>query len=374
VTHAALDALLPLPADQLIARRWEAVSAFLAARDLDPGELGAFMLDRVGPGELLLTSSPVHGLANATSDLDFIRVQEAEISGPRISTKIFERGHHLEVVSFAASEVKRNLDELAGLAALPPAEVVAGFRSWDKRFEPRRKQTERIVNGITLDGRAPYLHALPALALVWSRAALQLAAEQAAHLSLAEAAGESRGRVGYAYNVLLHLMDAVLSLHGDVYTTRKWYALRWARFARAGGWHDEPYRELAAGIERARSTVSDALAPGFDAPLAPAYAELVDAAARATGAAAGVRITLEPAGGAAWHAFLPGSGLVSGAGRSLLVTGDWPPPAGPFPLAGPDGAAALDARTAATALRAIRAGLLTARVDYQPLGHQEGAA
>jgi hypothetical protein len=369
VTHAALDALLPLPADQLIARRWEAVSAFLAARDLDPGELGAFMLDRVGPGELLLTSSPVHGLANATSDLDFIRVQEAEISGPRISTKIFERGHHLEVVSFAASEVKRNLDQLEALAALPPAEVVAGFRSWDKRFEPRRKQTERIVNGITLDGRAPYLHALPALALVWSRAALQLAAEQAAHLSLAEAAGESRGRVGYAYNVLLHLMDAVLSLHGDVYTTRKWYALRWARFARTDAWHDEPYRHLAAGIEYARTGVSAALAPGFDAPLAPEYAALVDGAARATGAAAGVRVTLEPVEGAAWHAFLPGSGLVSGAGRSLLVTGDWPPPAGPFPLAGPDGLAALDAATAATALRAVRAGLLTVRIDYL-----EGAA
>lgn len=375
VKNAVLEALLPIPPAELVATRWEAVSSFLAERELDPGDLGAFMLDRVGSGELLLTSSPVHGLANPTSDLDFIRVQEAGISGPRISTKIFERGHHLEVVSFSAAEVKRNLDALAELAGASPAEVVAGFRGWDKRYEPRRKQTERIVNGVTLDGRAPYLSALPALALVWSRAALQTAAEQTAHLCLAEAAGETRGRVGYAYNVLLHLMDCVLSLHGDVYTTRKWYVLRWARYARRNLWHDDRYRALAAGIEDARTTVSDALRPDHRSPLAGTYAGLLTDAARATGAAASITIALTPADDAEYHPFLPGSGMVSAGDRSLLVTGDWPPPAEPVPLAD---LAALDSRTAATALRAIRAGVATARIAYRPFDgtsdDKEGAA
>jgi Family of unknown function (DUF6001) len=371
VTHAALEALLPVPPDDLVATRREAVSAFLAERALDPGELAAFMLDRVGPGELLLTSSPVHGLANPTSDLDFIRVQEAAITGPRVSTKIFERGHHLEVVSFSAAEVERNLDALAELATAAPAEVVAGFRTWDKRFEPRRKQTERIVNGLTLDGRAPYLPALPALALIWSRAALQAAAEQAAHLCLAEAAGETRARVGYACNVLLHLMDCVLSLHGDVYTTRKWYLLRWARFVRRDVWHDGRYAALAAGIERARATVTRALGPDHRSPLAGAFAALVTEAARATGAAASIDAAVTPAGDAEHHPFLPGSGVVRAAGRSLLVAGGWPPQSAPAPLAD---LAGLHAGAAATALRAIRAGLATTGITYRPFDDEEGTA
>ena len=84
--------------------------------------------ERIGPGQLLLTSSPVHGLANPTSDLDFIRIQTEPMDGPRIATKIFEHGHHLEVVSFSAAEVRRNLHELADLATRPPGAVVAGFR------------------------------------------------------------------------------------------------------------------------------------------------------------------------------------------------------------------------------------------------------
>lgn len=362
MTSTALASLLPVPPEDLVATRWAAVRRFLADRDLSADDLGAFMLGRVGPGELLLTSSPVHGLANPSSDFDFIRIQEAEISGPRISTKIFDRGHHLEVVSFSGTELKRNLDELAALAALPPARTVAGFRGWDKKFEPRRKQTERIVNGVTLDGRAPYLAHLPALALVWSRAALHTAAEQAAHLCLAEAAGETRGRVGYAYNVLLHLMDSVLSTHGDVYTTRKWYVLRWTRFAGRDAWHDDTYRAAGAAIEQARIAVSTALRPGYTGSLAGVHTDLVIAVARATGAASGITAAITVADDAEYHHYLPGAGMVSAGGRSLLVTGDWPPDPEPVPLAT---LADLDRRAAATALRAIRAGVAGVHIGYR---------
>ncbi|SCD34499.1 hypothetical protein GA0115239_100824 [Streptomyces sp. BpilaLS-43] len=355
-----------LSPDELTARRHAQVTAFLGGRDLDPGWLSDLMRERVGEGLLLLTSSPVHGLANPTSDLDFIRIQEAAIDGPRISTKIFENGHHLEVVSFSEAELASNLDELERLAALPAEGTVAGFRAWDKQREPRRKQTERIVNGIAMDGSAPYLGALPALGRVWSRAALHTAVEQVVHTTLAEKAGEARGRVGYAYNVLLHLMDALLSHHGDVYTTRKWYVLRWTRLMAEGGWHDEHLQSVAVGLERLRKDVHTFLAPDLAGePLAAPFAELALAAVRATGTARGVTVGVELSGGV--EAFLPGSALLLGPDGGVVLPGVGAASDLPFTGApvGLDDLAALDAPAAATLLRALRAGAARLRIGYQ---------
>lgn len=355
-----------LSPDELTARRHAEVTAFLAGRRLDPAWLSALMRDQVGEGLLLLTSSPVHGLANSTSDLDFIRVQEAGIDGPRISTKIFENGHHLEVVSFGRDELASSLDELNRLAGLPAEETVAGFRAWDKQREPRRKQTERIVNGITLDGTAPFLPWLPALSRVWSRASLQTAVEQAVHAVLAEAAGESRGRVGYAYNVLLHLMDALLSHHGDVYTTRKWYVLRWSRLVAGGGWHDERLQAVASDVERLRKGIGAALGPAAAGePLAGAFTAAVLDAVRATGTARSVTVGAEVTGSV--QPYLPGASLLLdsraavvlpavGAERDLALTGS---PVGLEELSG------LDPKAAASLLRALRAGAARLRIGYR---------
>ncbi|WP_432129342.1 DUF6001 family protein [Streptomyces sp. bgisy082] len=354
-----------LSPDELTARRHAHVSDFLAGRSLDPAWLSAVMRDQVGEGLLMLTSSPVHGLANPTSDLDFIRIQEAGIDGPRISTKIFENGHHLEVVSFGRAELAANLDELNRLAALTPEETVAGFRAWDKTREPRRKQTERIVNGITLDGTAPFLEWLPALSRVWSRASLQTAVEQAVHSVLAETAGETRGRVGYAYNVLLHLMDALLSHHGDVYTTRKWYVLRWTRLVAAGDWHDEQLQAVATNVERLRKGVSAALEPASAGePLAGAFTAAVLDAVRATGTAGSVTVGVELTGTV--QPYLPGASLLLGSGAGVVLPGvgtgaDVPLTCSPVGL---DELAGLDAQSATTLLRALRAGAARLRIGY----------
>lgn len=354
-----------LSSDELTARRHAHVTAFLSGRGLAPVWLSELMRERVGDGLLLLTSSPVHGLANPTSDLDFIRIQEAAIDGPRISTKIFEDGHHLEVVSFSEAELASNLDELNRLAGLPAEQTVAGFRAWDKQREPRRKQTERIVNGITMDGSAPYLPWLPALSRVWSRAALQTAVEQVAHAALAEAAGETRGRVGYAYNVLLHLMDGLLSHHGDVYTTRKWYVLRWTRLMAEGGWHDERLQSVAAGLERLRKDVHTRLDPArADEALAAPFTELVVDAVQATGTARAVTVGVELTGRV--QAFLPGASVLLGAGSGVVLPGfgaesDLPFTGAPAAL---DELSVLDAPTAASLLRALRAGAARLRIGY----------
>ncbi|MDM4721526.1 DUF6001 family protein [Micromonospora sp. WMMA1363] len=352
-----------LSPQELTARRYEHVRTFLAGRDLNPGWLSGLMHERVGPGRLLLTSSPVHGLANPTSDLDFIRIQPDPIDGPRISTKIFEDGHHLEVVSFAEGELTSNLDELDRLAALPPGQTVEGIRGWDKKREPRRKQTERIVNGITMDGTAPYLPWLPALATVWSRHSLHLALEQAAYAALAEAAGEPRGRVGYAYNTLLHLMDALLSHHGDVYTTRKWYVLRWTRLVADGRWRDARVQAVATTLESLRKSVAAALEPAAATrPLAGEYVSLALDVARATGTVTGVEVRAEAGGNL--MPFLPGATVLIGDGSGVVL-----PDASTLPLTDSPAdladLAGLDCREAGTLLRALRAGVTRLRITYR---------
>ncbi|MFB4424351.1 DUF6001 family protein [Streptomyces sp. QL37] len=359
-----------LSPDELTARRHSQVTAFLADRDLDPEWLSGLMRQQVGDGLLLLTSSPVHGLANPTSDLDFIRIQREAIDGPRISTKIFEQGHHLEVVSFSEAELASNLGELDRLAALPAERTVAGFRAWDKKREPRRKQTERIVNGITLDGTAPYLGALPSLSRIWCRAALHTAVEQVVHTTLAERAGETRGRVGYAYNVLLHLMDALLSHQGDVYTTRKWYVLRWTRLMAEGGRDDDHLRSVALRLEELRKDVHTFLGPSMAGePLAAPFTDMVLAAVRATGTGGGVTVEVEPTGGV--HGFLPGAAIALGTGGGVVLPGDG---ATDLPFTGApvalDEPAGLGAHAAATLLRALRAGAARLRIGY--LGEEAG--
>lgn len=365
VLGASTASPLTLPPTDLVARRAAHVSGFLADRGLAPQWLSGLMAERVGDGLLLLTSSPVHGLANATSDLDFIRIQEEPISGPRISTKIFEGGHHLEVVSFSRDELQANLHHLAALAGCEPAGTVAGFRRWDKEREPRRKQTERIVNGITLNGEAPFLDWLPALSTVWSRAALHSALEQVVHLSLAEAAGERRGRVGYAFNALLHLMDALLSHHGDVYTTRKWYLLRWTRTVRTAGWRDARTEAVASEVERLRKQIGGMLPASTDErAMAPEYLSLAEEAVRVTETAARITVRCVPVDGVATHAFLPGASVLLAAGGGLVQPSEGEPSgqlAHPVPLSG---LAELGADRAAWLLRSLRAGAYRLEIGY----------
>jgi hypothetical protein len=331
--------------------RHDNVEAFLASRRLDAGWLTDVLTAAVGPGELLLTSSPVHGLANPTSDLDVIRIADGPLEGPRIATKIFERGHHLEVVSFTTGELRAALARLAELAALPAAAAVARVRDWDKSHEPRRKQTERIVNGVTFDGRMPYLEALPALATVWARQALHLAVEHVALLALAEAAGERRGRVGYAMNAVLHLADCLLSLHGDVYTTRKWFLLRWAR-ARSAVSADPALRDAAAAVEHLRAGVAGALHD--PAPLLPTYAETARLVAVAVTGDETPRVRFRMEEAVTSATFLIGARMLVSPRACVAV------PDADLPVDDPTDLVLLggvDPATARAALAALRAGL-----------------
>ncbi|WP_329563605.1 DUF6001 family protein [Kitasatospora sp. NBC_01266] len=309
----------------LAAARLRHSDTFLAGRGLNRAELDRLLRLRTGEARhLLLTSSPVHGLANATSDLDFIRVQQEEPAGARMATQFFEGGHHLEAISFGVRETAAALADLATLAAEPPAAVVAGHRGWDKSRELRRKYLERLVNGVDLEGGSPYLEHLPPLARVWKWASLHTAVEQVFFLRLAEQAGESRGRAGYALGALLHLMDALLSHHGDVFSNRKWYLLRWRRLTDSGALRGTSSAEAADLIEALRSRLSAALTGQAGAPLAPAFTELLECVFTTAGEGHRPALLVEPVGRPVRSRFLPGAELLLGDAAVFLGAGSLP--------------------------------------------------
>lgn len=321
------------------------VDAFLASRGLTPEGLDRLLSGRTGKARhFLLTSSPAQGLANATSDVDFIRIQSEPMAGARMATQLFEGTDHLECISFSHEEADAALADLRALVDVEPRQAVLAYRGWDKRHELRRKYLERMVNGVALDRTLPYLDHLPQLARLWKWSSLHTATEQVLFLSLAEAAGERRGRVGYAVNALLYLMDAVLSHHLDVYSNRKWFLLRWTRF-RAERRTDP----LVAAVDALRAPVSEALAGKDVDPLAPLFAELLTEVHAVAGEGRAPTLTVEPVGDPVRRRFLPGADMLLGASTAFL--GHVPLPTGEIGFTGWDAPADL--------LRAARVGAVT---------------
>jgi Family of unknown function (DUF6001) len=240
--------------------RLDAVERFLETRGLTVAavdEVVAGALDE--PAMILLTSSPVHGLANSLSDIDTVCIVEGEeeVAG-KMATQLFAAGNHLEYVYFSRSLLERDLDRLGEVAALAPAAAVAAYDGWNAARTVRLKYLERIVNGIATDGTMPFADHLPDLATVWKWSSLERAVRLAAFAIIAERAGESRGRLAYAANSILYAMDATLSDRGSVCGNRKWFLLRWDRFRRARDSGEPPL----AAIEAARAALGRAGAGG----------------------------------------------------------------------------------------------------------------
>lgn len=316
--------LPPGAPEQLAAARLRNVDTFLAGRGLDREGLDALMRAKTGEARhLLLTSSPVHGIANSTSDIDFIRVEDHAVEGARMATQLFEQGQHLEAVSYGPDEVAAALADLSAAAALDPVGVTEAHRGWDKGHELRRKYLERLVNGVALDGTSPYLEHLPALARVWKWSSLHTAVRHVFHLRLAEAAGETRGGAGYAFGALLHLADAALSHAGDVYSNRKWYLLRWQRFLDSGAADGTPLAQLAERFAALDRLLRAALRGEAAGPLAPEFGAVLEEVFAIAGEGHAPALRLEPAADATQLPFLPGAAMLVGRTAQFL-TGELP--------------------------------------------------
>jgi hypothetical protein len=327
--------------------RADAVERFLATRGLTIAAVEEVIRGALDePALILLTSSPVHGLANRGSDIDTVCVTEEDDAGdnPRMATQLFAAGNHLEYICFGRPALERDLEYLGQAAALAPAAAVAAYDRWNGSRTVRLKYVERIVNGVATDGTMPFADRLPDLGTVWKWSSLERAARLAACAIVAERAGESRGRLAYAANATLYAMDSVLSSRGSVCGNRKWFLLRWDRFRRTR--HDgEP--PLAA-IEAARAALGQVPA---EAPLAETLTRMVVELANAVGAPVG-KLAFRTAAGARELALLPGASFLVAAGDGAV----------PAPAERLDaefetslaGLAELDAEDAAALLRGVR--------------------
>ncbi|ATV20956.1 DUF6001 family protein [Pseudomonas syringae] len=203
---------------------------FLAARQLAFAELEDVVKRQYAEARLtLITSSPVHGIANSASDIDLMCVTDTLQSDQSMASQIYHKEHHMEVVAFAQEEVSISLSHLALAAEKTTAEKLFAFKQWDKQQPVPRKYLERLVCAVSTDQSLPYLDSQKYLSALWSVAAFDNFRQSACFSVLAWRSGEYRAAAAYACNAVLFLMNATLARHGWVNSNRKWTLLRWDR-------------------------------------------------------------------------------------------------------------------------------------------------
>ena len=346
--------------DRMRCRRLENVDRFLATRNLDRLRVREIVDDRIDDCiQILLTSSPVHGLANSLSDIDLICVVPGDDLGARMAAQIFESGNHLETITFSESEVDIAIENLAAVAETSPAEAVARMHDWNDDFALKKKYLERTINGLSVTGEMPFSRHLPALGAVWKWLSLDSFARSVSFACLAEAAGEHRGRLAYGLEAMLSLMDATLSQHGDVYSNKKWFALRWALWMRDETSRSAIPEALRDAVERLRNALNAGLRGEPAALRGPVLRDVLQSARdhldHRCGAGFGWRLRDD----VETRPFLPDGTAALTADRGLaLLRGE---PASPRAVS-PDEMMELPPETARSWLQLARAGLLEADV------------
>jgi hypothetical protein len=269
-------------------------ASFLDARQLRTGDLDALARKQYEDAScVLLTSSAVHGIANAASDIDLIAIRRADGIETAMATQLHCGDAHLEVLAFTEAQLKQAESAARAMAAMPVRDRLAACRRWDKETTIPRKYLERICTGVDMQGGVPFLALQEAVARVWATVSCDQARQCAMFCALACRSGERRAAAGYAGNALLFAMNALLSSLGWPLINKKWTLKRWsvaptlfpsspllaefgARSSRAWQavaerWgsplHDHDALELAALVESLCAVLLDG-APPQDVPVA----------------------------------------------------------------------------------------------------------
>ncbi|WP_227270857.1 DUF6001 family protein [Roseobacter weihaiensis] len=340
----------------LAERRFANCVAFLDTRKTNfQNMLDIVAREIEGLEHMLLTSSAVHGLANSTSDIDTICVVDGADLKARTATQFFDGDNHFETIIFSKSEVAQELERLREAANGTAAEAFAAYKGWNKHGPMNRKYLERLVNGVTADGTSPFLAHLETLGPLWRAASLGHAIMAASCMTLSNRSAQGRAAVGYGLNALLFGMDAVMSHHGQVYSNKKWYRLRFSRFVSAGPVM-ETFRPFVEQIADLWGGLMFALREGTTPQ--EIFAGINDIVLRIDAA-----MGTEMRNGAAWQeeartvtkAFLPGSHVCVSANRNALFMN------GPIKQVAVGEETELGPDEAQNTLRAIRGGVLSIR-------------
>ena len=203
-------------------------AAFLRGRNIG-FELLATLAREQGfeDAQVLLTSSPVHGIATATSDIDLICVTPQPVSRGQMATQIHRDGQHCEILPIGAQDLERAFADLALLSRRALPQRLADYQRWDASHAVRKKYLERIVYAVATDGHAHHLGHLPALVPVAAAQEYDAFHQSRVCAMLAGRAGEPEAARGYLINACLFAMAAALSLGGWVLSNKKWTLRRW---------------------------------------------------------------------------------------------------------------------------------------------------
>lgn len=338
---------------------------FLASRQLAFSELEEVVKRQYADAQLaLISSSPVHGIANAASDIDLICVTDDRQSDQSMASQIYHNEHHMEVVAFACEEVHGAFSQLATDAHKTTAQKLVAFKQWDKQQAVSRKYLERLVCAVSTDQSLPYLDSQKDLSSIWSVAAFDDFRQSACFSVLAWRSGEYRAAAAYACNAALFLMNATLASHGWVNSNRKWTLLRWDRaLNRHGMLNDDG---LARAIGQLWQRAYPACRNGLQGAGLMQLCELTQLAEQTFACEADYAALKPGIERSAASAFLPGVDFVltDDQQATLLVRVDVPELSSTRPI----DLAEQSPEAAACLLRAARAGLVSFSLkDHNPM-------
>lgn len=225
-------------------------AAFLQSRGIGTDALARLVRAQgFDDAQVLLTSSPVHGIATDTSDIDLICITPQAVNGAQMATQIHHEGHHFEMLPFSSADTRAAFADLARLSRLPLPQRIDGYLRWDSTHAVRRKYLERLVYAVDFSGGTPFMPQLPHAASVV--AAMDFDAFHLSHLcgGLAIRAGEGRAAQGYLVNACLALMSTLLSHGGWLLSNKKWIWRRWnAAIAQDMGIIDPALQQRVSGL------------------------------------------------------------------------------------------------------------------------------
>ncbi|SDZ70503.1 hypothetical protein SAMN05518854_114102 [Variovorax sp. YR266] len=206
--------------------------AFLRSRSIGFDMLATLAREQgFDDAQVLLTSSPVHGIATATSDIDLICVTPQAVSKGQMATQIHRDGQHCEILPIGTDDLDRAFADLALLSRCALPQRLAGYQRWDSGHAVRKKYLERIVYAVATDGKAYHLAHLGALVPVAAAQEYDAFHQSRVCAALAQRAGEPDAARGYLINACLSAMAAALSLGGWVLSNKKWTLRRWREAA-----------------------------------------------------------------------------------------------------------------------------------------------
>jgi hypothetical protein len=256
---------------------------------------------------VLVTSSPVQGLATTTSDIDLIAVVPDDERSGGMATQIYVDGHHCEVAVIAQLDFDAACAAMHRLADAPLNELLDGIAIWDKAQPVRRKYLERMINGVTLDGTIPNAGLLRPLSRLWAGQALGNFLDAVTAMQLSWLAGERRAPEIYANAAADFAMDTSLCAAGYVYSNRKWIGSRWRLFGDAALEHARTVGRSLPDLGALKVGLRAAIGQGLPSELRQALLACVPPLAYCAAGLDQVDVALRARADLAWHQLGPGS-------------------------------------------------------------------